>query len=116
MSGQVCFTSGYARDAPGSFSMPTFGKVLAIVNFLLALAFVSMLTLDYSKRNAIGFQILQDEFILKGLPVDKTQKDAEDQFVVDSVGIEMKKQLFTGIQGQPVTTQTDEVNQRHNSL
>jgi hypothetical protein len=94
--------------------MGMFGKVLAILNLLAAIGFVALVTLDYSRRNSWSFVVLQADFIIKGLPVDDKEVDAENRPVVSLLVKEMEKALFAS--GSPVKTQVEEVRKRKQSV
>jgi len=98
--------------------MGTAGKILAILNVLAGIGFVCMAALDYGQRQAWSFQVLAQDFVLKGLPVDEDEKDVEGQPLVDLCGdkTRMQKQLFTGVQGPAVPTQRAEVDSRRRAL
>src|SRR5205823_5487821 len=98
-----------------SFSMSTFGKALAIVNVLAAAAFIWLAIADYGKRQSMAFQVQQADFVLKGLPVDETEKTPEGDVQVELIGNRMAQQLFSGA-GQPVKTQAAEVKKRQADL
>jgi len=95
--------------------MGILGKILAIFNVLAAIAFVAVAALDYGKHQAWSFAVLQQDFVLKGLPVDDSDKDAEGQTLVSYMNGTMQNQLFSGA-GAPVQTQQKEVENRHGAL
>jgi hypothetical protein len=88
--------------------MTTFGKVLAVVNVVLAIAFVCLIASDYSRRRAWEFAILGEDFQIGGLPVDDQQKDAEGQLLKDLVTKQMQQQL-----GAQTTTQVEFLTARY---
>jgi hypothetical protein len=93
----------------------TLGKVLAILNVVAAIAFLILAGRDYGIRKAWTFAVLQEDFILKGLPVDDDEKDAEGRPLVTLVGKRMQEQLFKGL-SEPVTTQKAEAQRRQKAL
>jgi hypothetical protein len=95
--------------------MSTFGKVLAILNAVVAAIFIWVAVLDYSKHQAWAFHVLQEDFTLHGLPIDETERNADGDLLVEMVGNRMATQLFSGA-GQPVKTQTAEVKARQAAL
>jgi hypothetical protein len=95
--------------------MSTLGKVLAILNVMAAIAFLVLAGLDYGKRQAWMFAVLEEDFILKGLPVDDKEKDAEGRLLVNVLGKRMQEQLFTGL-SEPVKTQKEEAQRRYKAL
>jgi hypothetical protein len=96
--------------------MSIFGKVLAALNVLAAIAFLCVAGLDYAKRQAWTFAVLQQDFILNGLPVDENENDVEGRPLVQFIGKRMQQQLFTGVPEQPVQTQRQEVERRNKAL
>ncbi|HLJ94216.1 MAG TPA: hypothetical protein VKU02_13595 [Gemmataceae bacterium] len=95
--------------------MSTLGKVLAILNVLAAIAFLCVAALDYGKRQAWMFAVLQEDFILRGLPVDEKEQDADGRPLVNLIGKRLQGQLFTGL-SEPVKTQQEEAQRRHKAL
>lgn len=95
--------------------MSILGKVLAVLNVLAAIAFLCLAALDYGKRQAWMFAVLQQDFILRGLPVDENHKDVNGRPLVNALGNRMQKELFAGLSG-PVKTQKDEVENRYKAL
>jgi hypothetical protein len=95
--------------------MSTLNKVLAVLNVLAALAFLCLVGLDYGQRQSWMFAVLQQDFFLKGLPVDDTEKDIEGRPLVNAIGQRMQGQLFTGL-SEPVNTQKAEVERRSRAL
>jgi hypothetical protein len=95
--------------------MTTFGKVLAILNVVGAVGFIWLAALEYGKHQAWAFQVQQGDFILQGLPVDETEKNADGDVVVNLIGNRMLQQLFSGA-GQAVKTQAEEVKKRQSDV
>ncbi len=95
--------------------MKMFNKVLAILNVLAVVVFLIIAALDYGQRHSWSFLVLQEDFILKGLPVDNEEKDVDGNPAVNSVGKTMQERLFAGV-GTPVQTQVEEVPTRHDAL
>jgi hypothetical protein len=96
--------------------MTTVNKVLAVLNVLAAIAFLSLAGLDYGKRQAWMFAVRQQRFIIDGLPVDNAETDSEGSPLVDALGPQMQKQLFAGVPEGPVKTLKEEVKRRHGAL
>jgi hypothetical protein len=95
--------------------MSTLNKVLAVLNVLAAIGFLCVAGLDYGKRQAWMYAARQQDFIIKGLPVDENEKDVEGRPLVDAMGKSMQQQLFAGV-SDPVTTQKAEVKKRYDAL
>jgi hypothetical protein len=85
------------------------------VNVLSAAAFIWLAVLDYSKHQAWEFAIQQQDFLIRGIPVDEAEKNADGDPMVELFGKRMQKQLFAS-EGQAVTTQKAAVEQRHSKL
>jgi hypothetical protein len=97
--------------------MSILGKVLAVLNVLAAIAFLCFVGLDYGKRQAWMFAVLQEDFIIKGLPVDENEKDVDGRPLVNAVGATMQKRVFEGLNDpKPVKTQKAEVENRYKAL
>jgi hypothetical protein len=96
--------------------MPLFGKVLAGVNVVAAIGFIVLGVMDYDRRNAWAFSILQEEFIVKGIALDEEEMDADGRSVAAlGAGRDMQKALFGGA-GQSFRTQAAAAKNRHDSL
>lgn len=96
--------------------MTTLNKVLAILNGLAAIGFLCVAGLDYGARQAWMFGVLQQDFVLHGLPVDDKEKDVDGRQLVQKIGKRMKDQLFAGLAGTQVDTQKSEVDTRKAAL
>jgi hypothetical protein len=96
--------------------MGMLGKVLAILNILAAIGFLVLAGLDYGKRQSWELAVLEQDFILNGLPVDDQEKDLEGKPLAGYLGPNLRQALFSGARGQPVTTQKEEVAQRRQQL
>jgi hypothetical protein len=95
--------------------MSLLGKVLVVLN-LLGVAGVAVLgAMDYGKRQAWSYAVFREELLLRGLPLDKDERDAEHKLLIlDKFHEETKKELFP--QGNPVLTQLEEVNRVKNEV
>jgi hypothetical protein len=97
--------------------MGTLGKALIIINILLALAFVLVAGLDYGRRQAWSYVVLEQDFMIDGLPVDDQQLDVNGLPLENSVGPRMQRDLFEKAPGRPpVKTQIEEVANRKAQL
>lgn len=90
-------------------------KVLASLNFVAAILFLVLAGGDYGRRHIWMFAVLQQDFTLRGLPVDETEKDVEGRPLVNLIGKRMRDQLFTGL-SEPQKTQKAEVDRRFKAL
>jgi hypothetical protein len=87
--------------------MSLLGKILAVLNVLAVAGFFALALLDYGKRQAWSYAVFRQDLTLKGLPLDKDERDAEGRPVVDLIGESTKKDLHKGQPGP--TTQEEEV-------
>jgi hypothetical protein len=92
--------------------MGLFGKILAILNALAALAFLALAAMDYGARHAWEFAILNQQFLVRGLPVDDKEKNADGQVLKDLIGKETKSRLGLGNE----VTQAEMARSRHDQL
>ncbi|HEV3119214.1 MAG TPA: hypothetical protein VGY58_19320 [Gemmataceae bacterium] len=88
--------------------MNMFGKVLAVVNVVLAIAFLCLIATDYSRRRAWEFTLLGQDFQVNGLAVDDDEKDAEGALIKDLATKPMQQQL-----GVQVSTQVQALDDRY---
>jgi hypothetical protein len=91
------------------------GKILAVLNVLAAVVFLIVAGLDYSTRQAWALRVFQQEFVLRGLPVDENETNVEGRSLVKAMGKGMPGRLFANV-GNPVTTQQQEVERRYQEL
>jgi septal ring factor EnvC (AmiA/AmiB activator) len=97
--------------------MGIFGKALAVVNVVAAIGFVVFAALDYGRRQAWTFAVLEQDFLINGLPVDEDDLDVNGVPVVQSVTARVQQDLFAASRGgTPVKTQIEEVQKRKSDL
>jgi hypothetical protein len=89
--------------------MSLFGKILAILNVLVALAFTFLALMDYSKRQSWAYSVFLHDLAIDGLPLNKEEVGLDGRPRVDDLGPETQQELFRQSGGQPVLTQVDEV-------
>ena len=95
--------------------MSLFGKILALLNIFGALALVYLAMMDYGKRQAWAYSYFRHELFYKGLPLtgagpgDPDGHEAPNKSVVDQLGEELPREIFSKVGGNPVTTQVQEV-------
>ena len=89
--------------------MTWFGKTLAVLNVVAALAFVYLAFQDYAKREAWAYANFVHDVAVNGLPLDANAKDDRGGPLVYDLADQTKKEWFGG-NGGPVSTQVDEVN------
>ncbi len=96
--------------------MSGLGKILAFLNVLAALAFVSVAALDWGKRQAWSYAVLRHDLAIQGLPVDADEGDTEGNILVDELTAATLTQVFQPVGGSPVKTQTEEVQRVQSNL
>ncbi|MBY0232860.1 MAG: hypothetical protein K2W96_26555, partial [Gemmataceae bacterium] len=97
--------------------MSFFGKFLLVLNLLGAAALGWFAIQDYGKRQAWSYSALAYDFISDGLPVDASEPDKQGFPLVRRLSDEdadagkapLSAHLFSGVGGNPVLTQADEV-------
>jgi hypothetical protein len=97
--------------------MSLLGKVLAILNALVAIAFVALVSMDWAKRHELSYAAFRRDLVITGLPVDETDVDSVgNEPVVDQLSEKTLQEMFQQAGGQPVKTQCDEVKRLHDKL
>jgi hypothetical protein len=81
--------------------------ILAVLNVLGALAFISLAAMDYGRRQTWAYANVLHDAAEQGMPLDKDETNAEGQKLVDLIGEQGRKELFGSL--QPVATQLEEV-------
>ena len=91
--------------------MSLIGKILALLNIFGALGLVYVAMLDYGKRQTWAYSYYRHELVLEGLPLPilPKERDPEKQPIDDRMSKELSEELFGPLGGNPVTTQTQEV-------
>jgi len=89
-------------------------KILAIFNVLAAVGFLALAVMDYGKQRAWTTLIFQENLLIKGLPVEDTEKDVDGEVLATKVGTHTLQQLL-GTGGTPVHTQLEEVKKRQST-
>jgi hypothetical protein len=90
------------------------GKILAVLNVLAAIGFVTVAAMDYGKQRAWATLIFQEELLRLGLPITGKDVDENGEVIADKVGAYSLQQI--GASSPPVTTQVAEVLQRQSAL
>jgi len=92
--------------------MAMFGKILAVLNVLAAIAFLALSGVDYSQRQNWAYAHFRGELAVRGLPVDATDDSSPtvSYAKIVQLGPPAFQDIFRGTQGAPVRTQTDEIN------
>lgn len=96
--------------------MTVLGKILAIFNVLMAIAFLCLAAADWGKRQAWSYAVYRHDLYLNGLPVDAQELDSEGNPLVDLLSPGTLNQVFQQAGGAPVRTQAEEVERRYNQL
>jgi chromosome segregation ATPase len=94
--------------------MAMFGKVLAVLNVLAAIAFLVLAGMDYSQRQNWAHAHFRGEIAIHGLPVDSSDDTGvlPGRTVSSQLGERALQELLRGSQGGVVKTQTDEVDRQ----
>lgn len=97
--------------------MSLFGKVLAILNVLAAIAFVALASMDWAKRHAWSYAVFRHDLVINGLPVDETEADPVGNApIAEQLTEATLQEVFRPAGGQPVSTQRAEVKRLQDSL
>jgi hypothetical protein len=93
-----------------------FGKVLAFLNIVAAIAFLALAAADWSQRQRWAYCYYRHVLALEGLPVEKDAPSAEGQPSPQTITDETAKAIFSGaarggdvLGGGPVKSQEEEV-------
>jgi hypothetical protein len=90
------------------------GKILAVLNLLAAIGFLTVAIMDYGKQRAWSTLIFEEDVLRVGLPLDESELDENGAVIAKKLGTYSQQQLMSG--GQPVTTQVAEVKQRQTAV
>jgi hypothetical protein len=85
------------------------GKILIILNLLVASVFLYIATLDWAARNKWAYAVYRDNLALNGLPLNAKADDPLDySLAAENLSDNTMKQIFASF-GDPVRTQAEEV-------
>jgi hypothetical protein len=90
--------------------MSLFGKILAVVNILAAIAFLVLAARDYGHRQEVTYQVFHAERVINGLPVD-AQDDSDNPVggpLVDQIGPRLLEDIYSGNAGGTTLGSTSE--------
>src|SRR5437588_7072807 len=90
--------------------MSPFGKVLAILNAVAAIAFIVLAGMAYGKRQAWTHAVYRHDLVIEGIPLDDEDSNDLGDLRTDAFSVEMRNQVFSPVGGQPQVTQMSEVN------
>lgn len=90
--------------------MSLFGKILAVLNLIGAIALCALAGLAYSKRSAWAEAAFRHELGVTGLPLDGKELDKQHRPRSARIDQKLLGDLFAQAGGSPVATQVDEVN------
>jgi chromosome segregation ATPase len=93
--------------------MSLFGKILAILNVLAALAFGYLALLDYAKRQHWAYAVYRHDLRLQGLPVTDEQTDLQGYPLAANLDDRTLREVLGG---EPVTSQVKEVERVRGQL
>ena len=89
--------------------MTWFGKTLAVLNIVGAVAFVALAFMDFAKREAWAYANYVHDVAVNGLPLDDKATDDRESPIKYDLGENTKKEWFES-NGGVVATQVEEVN------
>lgn len=90
--------------------MSLFGKILAFVNVLAAVAFFSLAAMDWGKRQAWAYTLYRHNLAITGLPVTADETDKDGVPWVEGLTQKTLQELFKPVGGSNlVKTQLEEV-------
>src|SRR5260370_37405053 len=89
--------------------MSLFGKILAFLNVLAAVAFFSLAAMDWGKRQAWAYNLYRHDLAMKGLPVTADETDKDGVPWVEGLTQKTLQEMFQPVGGNPVKTQLEEV-------
>jgi hypothetical protein len=91
--------------------MSILGKILAIFNVLAVVGVLVLLGMNYAKRLNWEYAVFRQDLMIEGLPLDKTETDAEQLPVIEKIGEKTRQDLFKQVSpSTPVVTQEEELN------
>ena len=89
--------------------MSLFGKILAFLNVLAAVAFFSLAAMDWGKRQAWAYDLYRHDLAMKGIPVTEDETDKDGVLRVEGLTQKTLQEMFQQVGGNPVKTQRGEV-------
>jgi hypothetical protein len=89
--------------------MSLFGKLLAIFNVLVAIAFFCVAILDYSQRKAWSYAVLRAETLIEGLPLDENEVNVDGDARYQQLNDKSLSEIFSPAGGSPQRTVLSEV-------
>jgi hypothetical protein len=102
--------------------MSLFGKILAVLNILAALAFIFLVAVDWGQRQTWSYAVYRYDLALDGLPLDDETRSADGTLQVNRLSDATMQDLFKsfGPVPSPLTpqdkTQEAEVRRVHDRL
>src|SRR5436309_11839361 len=89
--------------------MSLFGKILALLYVFGAIGLFVLGVMDYGKRQAWAYSVLQHELVLRGIPLDDQERDEQGRPLVERVSEKNLEELFAQAGGNPQPTQVAEL-------
>jgi hypothetical protein len=93
--------------------MSIIGKILAILNVFAVIGAVSLIAMNYAKRQAWAHAVFREDLMMEGLPLDTKERDPQGDLLSEKIGEKTQKELFSSA---PVTTQKAEVERVQKQL
>src|SRR5258708_6061619 len=88
--------------------MSLFGKLLAILNVLVAIGFVALAVMDWQARPQWTHAVFLHERAIEGLPLDNTERDPDGNLIAEDLTDKTQAAILGG--GAKAKTQVEEVN------
>jgi len=89
--------------------MSLFGKILIVLNCIVAAIFFYLAVLDFGQKEKWADNYLQHDLMIRGLPYDAKEPDVRSDPKVDNLRDPLVKQMLSKVGGESVRTQEDEV-------
>jgi hypothetical protein len=93
--------------------MSLFGKILAVLNALVAIVFLILAGMDYSKRQSWSHSHFRHQVAIHGLPVTNSDETwrLPGRTIAEDLSKKTADEMFAGAGGDAVKTQVDAVEQ-----
>jgi hypothetical protein len=96
--------------------MSLFGKILAILNVVVAVIFIYLAAADYGVRRSWAYAVFRQDLEINGLPVDDKDIDVYGHVRANDLTQKTLQDVFQQAGGQPVKTQVEELQNVQRSL
>lgn len=97
--------------------MSIFGKILAIFNIFAVLGTLTLMAMNYAKRESWEYAVFRQDLMAWGLPLDADEKDDRQQPIAEKISTKTQQDLFKAASpSTPVATQKDELKRVQDQL